>query len=279
MNLKVMVMNRSKNPCETRHVINAWMSIMVFCVNIFLGCAREDAETARIREIEKDINLKIAEIPKVLERATGAYEFGMSVSSTIAQLPDRERQVKWYRSAVDAALQTEIGHLQLTGQRRSIDSITELCGAIGAGWFKVEKSLEETWNIWLNILEWKKTQITRLEKEYTEIRPKNWAKPIPESLFRRVWGLQGLIKNVKVNLNAEITTRERYFWDDECLMSAECRTNVQRKFEAIIGRPIRTLEQIEEDRKKAAEAFQRAEEAAMSKTNRPPPLILIDGTK
>lgn len=276
---KVMVMNRSKPSCEWRHVVRPWWYLMFFCASIFLGCTGEDTEAARMREIEKEISRKISEIPNVLERATGAYEFGMSINESIMQLQDKERQVKWYRDAVEAVLQTKIEHLSLAGQRRSIDSINGLCGAIGAGWFKTDMSLEEAWNIWLNLLAWKKKQITRLKEEYMMTRPRNWARPIPESLFRKVWGLRGLIKTVKANLDAETTTRERYFWDDEGMMSAECRTNVRQKFETFLGRPIRTLEQIENDRKKAAEAFQRKEEAAMSKTNPPPPLILIDGTK
>ena len=141
-----MVMNRQK-PFHKRHLaIKAWATLVFWGIHVLIGCTKEETKTPNERNIEKDIRLKISEIPRALEKASGAYGFGMSVSTTIARLPDKEQQIKWYHDAVNAVLQTEIGHLSLYDQRRSIDSINELCGAIGAGLYKSEKSLEESWN-------------------------------------------------------------------------------------------------------------------------------------
>ena len=242
------------------------------------GREKKNLEDEAVRRIEQEIEAQIAELSNALERATGAYEFGRSVRMKISELPDAEQQFKWYRKAIDAVFNTEIGHLSLYEQGRSIDAFRELWGALNTGW-NGRKNYEDMWGNRLDDLAWRQKQIDRLKKEYTKDRPQNWAKPIPSSVYHRVRGLKGLINSTKCKLDAQITRYERYFWDDEYLMSAECKTNIQQKFEAFLGRPIRTLKQIDEDLEKRAEAFRRAEEAAMSKTNRPPSLILIDGTK
>ena len=240
------------------------------------GCKKKNPEDEAVRRIEQAIEAKIAELPNALVRATDAYEFGRSVRMKISELPDTEQQFKWYRKAVDTVFNTEIGHLSLHDQGRCIGAFWELWGAIC---IKGNGNYEDIWRNRLDDMAWRQKQIDRLKKEYAKVKPQSWAKPIPASAFRRIRGVKGLINGTKCSLDAQITRYERYFWDDEYLMSAECRTNVQQKFEAFLGRPIRTLKQIDEDLEKRTDAFRQAEEAAMSKTNRPPPLILIDGTK
>ena len=240
------------------------------------GCKKNDPEDETVRRIEQEIEAKIAELPNALVRATGADEFGLSVRMKILELPNAEQQFKWYRKAVDTVFNTEIGHLSLYDQGRSIDAFWELWGTIC---IDRNGNYEDIWRNRLDDMVWRQKQIERLKKESANVKPQSRAKPMPASVFHRVRGLKGLINSTKCGLDAQITRYERRFWDDEYLMSAECRTNVQQKFEAFLGRPIRTLKQIDEDLEKRADAFRRAEEAAMSKTNRPPPLILIDGTK
>ena len=277
----------TRTTMETNREIQIWRmgaGGFFFAVEVLLlvgmclsfGCKKKNPEVEAVRRIEQEIEAKIAEIPNALVRATGAYEFGRSIRMNISELPDVEQQFKWYRKAVDTVFNTEIGHLSLYDQGRSISAFWELWGAIC---IKGNGNYEDIWRNRLDDMAWRQKQIDRLKKEYAKVKPQSWAKPIPASAFRRIRGVKGLINSTKCSLDAQITRYERYFWDDEYLMSAECRTNVQQKFEAFLGRPIRTLKQIDEDLEKRTDAFRQAEEAAMSKTNRPPPLILIDGTK
>ena len=114
--------------------------------------------------------------------------------------------------------------------------------------------------------------------ERDKIRPKSFAKPISESLFNRFENLNAWVKSMTGDLELGSTSYESRLWRrKKSQMSPEGWTEVKRSFEDFIGRPIRTPEQIEEYLQKRLEARRLAEEA--SKTNRPPPLILIDGTK
>ena len=86
-----------------------------------------------------------------------------------------------------------------------------------------------------------------------------------------------MIESGTASIDMTIGYFENRFWRDDHKMSPESQTNVMNRFKQSLGRPIRTPTQIEADRQRKAEAFRRAEEAAQSGTNRPPPLILIDG--
>ena len=238
-----------------------------------------DTDVMKTRRIEQEIESKIAEIPKALERGNSAYEFGQSVSAKINELPDRNKRLEWYRKAVQALFETDISHLPPHDQYCCFRAINDLQGAITAGWFRAGGTDADCFDARVETFAWKIRHIEQLKKEYEEIKPRNWTKPIAESLFRRVRVLKGTIESTTSDMNAECVTFERQFERDCHKMPPEEQADVKRKFEAVLGRPIRTMEQIKMDQLKRAEAFRRAEEAAEAKTNRPPPLILIDGTK
>ena len=125
-----------------------------------------------------------------------------------------------------------------------------------------------------------KQQGDRCRRECAEAEAKaRRVRPIPLSIANRAAGFRGLVKSVEGDYWQKLWRRELEFWEYREEVLPESWTKAQHKFEALLGRPLRTREQLEADRQRKAEAFRRAEEAAQSGTNRPPPLILIDGTK
>ena len=238
-------------------------------------CANEDPQQAKIRQAEVKAKAKIAEIPTALKRATGAYEFGETVSAAIDDVPDRERRYQLFKEAVDKVFETEIDPYT---QYASIRAIDELLGPIGYGWIKSGRTVEDSCRDVMRIFAWKKMQLERLKIERDKVRPKNFAKPIPESIFNRFENLNGLVESMTGDLEVDIASYERRLWRRKRLqMSPDGWAEVKRSFEEFSGHPIRTPEQIDEYLQKRIDARHRAEEA--SKTNRPPPLILIDSTK
>ncbi len=217
---------------------------------------------------------KIAEIPDALKRVTGAYEFGEAVSTSIEEIPDRERRYQLFKAAVDKVFETEIDPYT---QYASIHAVDELLGPIGHGWFKAGRTVEDLSKDRLRRFTWKKEQLERLKMEFAKIRPKTFAKPIPETQFNQFVNLKGLIESLTGTIEYDIASYERRLWKKRSKMSPDGWEKVKRCFEEFSGHPIRTPEQIDEYLQKRLEARQRAEEAA--KTNRPTPLILIDGTK
>ncbi len=251
-----------------------WGLLFMSMICLLSCCANEDPQQAKIRQVEVKAKAKIDDIPAALKRATGAYEFGETVSAAIEDVPDRERRYQLFKEAVDKVFETEIDPYT---QYASIHAIDELLGPIGHGWFKAGRTVEDLSMDRLRRFKWKKEQLERLKMEFARIRPKTFAKPIPESQFNRFENLKGLIESLSGTIEEDIASYERRLWRKRSKMSAAGWEEVKRSFEDFSGHPIRTPEQIGEYFQKRREARHRAEEA--SKTNRPPPLILIDGTK
>ena len=251
-----------------------WGLFFMLMISLLACCANEDPQEARIRQAESNARTKISEIPDVLKRATGAYEFGETVSAAIEEVPDRERRYKLFKEAVDKVFETEIDPYI---QYNSICVIDELLGPIGHGWFKSGRTVEELNKDRLRRFTWKKMQLNRLKMEFAKVRPKTFAKPISEAQFNRFVNLKGLIESLSGTIEDDIAYYERRLWKKRSKMSSEGWADVKRCFEEFSGHPIRTPEQIDEYFQKKLEARHLAEES--SKTNRPPPLILIDATK
>ena len=260
--------------CE-RCLGKIWGIFFVSMVCLSSCCANEDPEKARIRQAEDNARTKIAEIPEALRRATRAHEFGKTVRAAIEEVPDRQRRYQLFKEAVDKAFETEIDPYN---QYRSVCVIADLLGPIEYGWGLSGRTVEDSCRDVLKTFAWKKRQLERLKIERDKIRPKSFAKPIPESIFNRFENLNGLIKSMTGDLEMTIASYERRLWRrKKSQMSPAGWTEVNRSFVELIGRPMRTPEQVGEYLQKRLEARHLAEEAA--KTNRPPPLILIDGTK
>lgn len=251
-----------------------WGLLFISMISLLACCANEDPQEARIRQAEVKARAKIAELPAALKRVSGAYEFGETVCVAIEEVPDRERRYQLFKEAVDKVFETEIDPYT---QYASIHVIDELLGPIGHGWFKSGRTVEEISKDKLRRFTWKKQQLERLRKEFAKVRPKNFSKSIPESAFQRFENLKGLIESLSGTIEEDIASYERRLWKKRSKMSPEGWAEVKRCFEQIFGHPIRTPEQIDEYFQKRLEARHLAEEA--SKTNRPPPLILIDATK
>ena len=251
-----------------------WGMLFLSMICLLACCANEDPEKAKIRQAEVKARAKIAELPAVLKRATGAYEFGETVCAAIEEIPDRERRYQLFKEAVDKVFETEIDPYT---QYASIRIVDDLLGPIGHGWVKSGRTVEDISKDRLRRFTWKKMQLNRLKIELAKVRPNNFAKPIPESVFYRFINLKGLIESLGGTIEEEIASYERRLWKKRSKMSPEGWEKVMRCFEEFSGHPIRTPEQIDEYFQKRLEARHLAEEAA--KTNRPPPLILIDGTK
>jgi len=251
-----------------------WGLLFVSMISLLACCANEDPQEARIRQVEARAKAKIDEIPSALKRVSGAYEFGETVSAAIEEVPDRERRYQLFKEAEDKVFETEIDPYT---QYASIHAIDELLGPIGHGWFKSGRTVEEISKDRLRRFAWKKMQLNRLKMELAKVRPKNFAKPIPESVFCRFENLRGLVESLSGTIEEDIASYERRLWKKRSKMSPEGWENVNRCFEEFSGHPIRTPDQIAEYFQKRLEARHLAEEAA--KTNRPPPLILIDATK
>ena len=218
---------------------------------------------------------KIAEIPDALKRAIGAYEFGETIRAAIEKVPDRNRRYQLFKEAVDKVFETEIDPYT---QNASIRVVDDLLGPIGYGWGLSGRTVEDSCKDVLRTFAWKITQLERLKIERDKIRPKNFTKSIPESIFNRFENLNGLVESMTGDLEMTITSYESRLWRRKrSQMSPEGWEEVKHSFEKFIGRPMRTPEQIDEYLQKRNETRHIAEEAA--KTNRPPPLILIDGTK
>ena len=251
-----------------------WGMLFLSMICLLACCANEDPEGDRIRQAEVKAKAKIAEIPDALKRATEAYEFGETVCAAIEEVPDRERRYQLFKEAVDKVFETEIDPYI---QYASILVIDDLLGPIGHGWVKSGRTVEDISKDRLRRFTWKKMQLNRLKIEFAKVRPKDFAKPIPESVFNRFKNLEGLIESLSGTIEEDIASYERRLWKKRTKISPEAWAGIQRCFEEFSGHPIRTSEQIDEYFQKRLEARHRAEEAA--KTNRPPPLILIDGTK
>jgi len=254
---------------------------------LFMGCiAREDSRNAEVRRMGKDIETMIAEIPQTITTERWkAEELGISIWKKIDALPDNTKRIELCRKAFDVTFNVDLSHLPFGHQYSSIRTVEEIYGRLANAWcrtanpqdrFAVERR-ERQWDSRFMYLSWVKKQITRCKGEYAEIEPKTHVRPIPLSIANRALGLKNLIEFITYDFEARIARHERDFWEYMENAPSESWTAVKRKFEEIIERPIRTLEQIEADRQRKAEAFRRAEEAARSDTNRPPPLILIDG--
>ena len=252
-----------------------WGILFLSMICLLACCANEDPEKVKIRQSEVKAKAKIAELSDVLRRGTGAYEFGKTVRIAIEEIPDRERRYQLFKAAVDKVFETEIDPYK---QYRSVCVIDDLLGPIEYGWVLSGRTVEDSCKDVLRTFAWKITQLERLKIERDKIRPKNFAKPIPESIFNRFENLNGLVESMTGDLEMTITRYESRLWRRKrSQMSPEGWGEVKHSFEEFIGRPMRTPEQIDEYLQKRTEARHRAEEAA--KTSRPPPLILIDGTK
>ncbi len=252
-----------------------WGMLFLSMICLLACCANEDPEKAKIRQAEVKARAKIAELPTALKRATGAYEFGKTIRAAIEEVPDRNRRYQLFKEAVDKVFETEIDPYT---QNASIRVVDDLLGPIGYGWGLSGRTVEDSCRDVLRTFAWKKTQLERLKVERDKIRPKSFANPIPKSIFNRFENLNGLINSMTYDLEMTITSYESRLWRrKKSQMSPAGWTEVKRSFEEFIGRPMRTPEQIGEYLQKRLEARHLAEEAA--KTNRPPPLILIDGTK
>ena len=259
--------------CE-RCLGKIWGIFFVSTICLSSCCANEDPEKAGIRRAEDNAKTKIAEIPEALRRATRAYEFGDSVRMAIEEVPDKGRRYQLFKEAVDKVFETEIDPYN---HYRSVCVIDDLLGPIGHGWFKSGRTVEALNKDRLRRFTWKTMQLNRLKMERDKIRPKSFAMPIPKSIFDRFKVLDGLVKSLSGTIEEDIASYERRLWGKRSKMSPEGWEEVKRSFEKFSGRPMRTPEQIGEYLQKRLEARHLAEEAA--KTNRPPPLILIDGTK
>ena len=251
-----------------------WGVFFIAMLCLLSCCANEDTEEAKIRQAEVKARAKIAELPAALKRVTGAYEFGETVCAAIEEVPDRERRYQLFKEAEDKVFETEIDPYT---QYASILVIDDLLGPIGHGWFKSGRTLEDISKDKLRRFTWKKMQLNRLKIEFAKVRPKDFAKPIPASVFSRFKNLEGLIESLSGTIEEDIASYERRLWKKRTKISPEAWAEIQRCFEEFSGHPLRTPEQIDEYFQKRLDARHRVEEAA--KTNRPPPLILIDGTK
>ena len=256
---------------------NAIKALQVLLVLFMAGCTREDSRDAEIRRLELEIAGKIAEIPQVIERG-GANEFGMSLKAAIARLPDRAKQIEWCKKAFDVVFNIDISHLEPGYQYNSIRAVDAMWTKINGVWCRPGNPFDRSWDMRLRYFGWVKNQIDRCKREYTEIEPKTHTRPIPLSIANRAAGLKNLIEFISYDFDARIARHEHDLWVDKDEFSPGVWADVKKRLETLLDRPIRTLEQLEENHKRAAENSRRMK-AAEAQTNRPPPLILIDGTK
>ena len=135
---------------------NIWWIFSILMISLLTCCANEDPEKAKICQAEVKAKSKIAEIPDALKRVTGAYEFGETVSTSIEEIPDRERRYQLFKEAVDKVFETEIDPYT---QYASIDAVDELLGPIGHGWFKAGRTVEDLSKDRLRRFTWKKEQL------------------------------------------------------------------------------------------------------------------------
>ena len=252
--------------------------LLASAVCLFACCAKEDPQEAEMRRIEREIEAKIAGVPKAMERGT-LYDYGRSISDKINCLPDAKQRIEWCKKAIEAVFKVEIGHFGYDSQYKCIGDVNNYVLVICRAWSREHKSLDYAFRRYITTLEWKKRQIDCLKKECAAIKPKSFAKPIPESKFDTFWGLKEAIKSLTGDWYAEVTWYERLFWVEKSKLSPETRVEFRQRFEALLGRPIRTLVQLNDNlRKQIATDLQAEVEALLDPgTNRPPPLILIDG--
>lgn len=250
----------------------------VFLLGLLVACSRENPQEVRTRHIEQEIESAITDIPKALEKG-GMEQYAKMLTVKISSLPDKARQREWCRKATDALFNIELWQLKPGRRYNSMSAVDILRGQIGNCWYKAGSDIEEGWDVKLQYLVWFKRQLDWCTAEYAKIEPTTRIGPIPLTVARKARALKNMKSSLTVDYEAACEIYERDFEYNGYKLPAEGWTNVLRKFEAFLGRPVRTTEQIINDRTKAMEARLRAEEAAQSGTNRPPPLILIDGTK
>ena len=239
------------------------------------GCSEENF-VANESQIEQNLATKLKEISDVL--ADGKVDsFVYHVVSNISLFSSTEKQIEWYRKALDEVFSADISHSSYKRQYRSYCVIGDMWSGISAGLSGVsKKTWLERWRLRLNDLVWKQHQLERLKGEFS--LSASSVKPIPISALKRERGLKSAIECMQTDLQGEIDRYERWYLEEKDQMSHEEHLKIGEMFSGILGRPLRSLEQIETDCQKRLAAYRRAEEAAMFKTNRPPSRILIDGT-
>ena len=258
------------------HLFFIVMGMITMCI---AGCSEESSDPHKTSRIEKDVADKLTKIPDVL--ANGKVDvFVDSIVSNISVLAGREKQIEWYWKALDEVFSVDISHHSYRCQYRGFCLIGDMWSGISAGLSKVStKTWIERWQLRLKDLVWKQHQLKRLKTEYAELLPMTNVRPIPLSLQNRERGLKGVIECMQTDMFGEIDRFERWYVEEKDRMSHDDGAKIGDMFMTILGRPLRSLEQIETDCRKRNEKIRLAEEAATSKTNRPPPLILIDSTK
>ncbi len=238
----------------------------------------EKPQVVTVEQKEQEIDSAIKDIPNILEKG-GVVEYAKMLTEKISSLPDKVRQLEWCSKATNVLFSIECGQFKSGRKYNSVWAVGYLKGQIGNCVYKAG-TLEDVWYLKLQYLAWIKRQQDWCTAEYAKIEPKTRVRPIPLSVANRARALRLMGESLAVDYRGECSRYEYDFWDIRYKLVAERSVmKVQRRFEEILGRPIRTPEQIQEDHEKAVEAYRREEAAEKSKTNRPPPLILIDSTK
>ena len=230
---------------------------------------------SKLASVEQDISAAIDDLPKILEKG-GIVQHAEMLREKILSLPDKARQLEWCSKVTNVLFNIECGQFTPRYRYNGVSAVEYLKGQIGYCVYKAG-TLEDLWCLKLHYLAWYKRQMEWCMSEYAKIEPRTRVRPIPLSVANRALGLKRMGSSLAAGYEGECDRYEHDFWDDRPKLPKSVSMKVARRFVEILGRPIRMPEQIADDWRKRVEARRREDDAA--KTNRPPPLILIDGTK
>lgn len=249
--------------------------IVVGCVLLFAfaggfgtACLLAHAEVVKTWRTEHEIASQISRVARVLEHPREAYGFGFSLCEKIATLVQPARRIYWYRRFSKLVFELEKDQIVLYDNPTTMSSIDEFLSPLANAWYNDGMTTEESWYMRIDRYGLRKRQIERWEREKAELE-QVLQKPDPSvsrsdenHRKRRLRNLTSMIYNGTAHIDLTIGRWEHDFHGKNNKLSPEGKIKVARRFEKVLGRQIRTPEQIEADRRKRAEAYRIAEEAA-----------------
>ena len=210
------------------------------------GCTREGNEQNRWMQIEEGVDNGILEFSKAVDQGMDVQLHERQILQMVQASTNAEFRIRCTRRALRGLLRIDVSNFRRSySASRSIESIwNKLFGV----WKKAGMSESEVWQARLDYTAWFLRQVDLLcQKEREESAKLPDKGPVALSLSNRVWGLRGAIESLTLGFFSHLDYEERHYVEVEAKLPQEVRETMRARFESVLGRPLRTFEQIRQD--------------------------------